>query len=122
MVARVIHGVTEHLAEAMEKLATGGWLDRPRLGEPRVREVPQERGALRFYFFPARAHSGERGQVLALRHLRVWRAEPAAQPQLLGPHNVGQRPVDPAVAAPQVPEVVLLRECRGGGEQLPVRP
>src|SRR2546427_5872958 len=37
----------------------------------------------------------ERREILPLRHGRVRLAEPAVEPQLLGPYDVTQRPVDP---------------------------
>src|SRR2546427_1651507 len=52
----------------------------------------------------------ERREILPLRHGRVRLAEPAVEPQLLGPYDVTQRPVDPAVAALQVPEILLGRK------------
>src|SRR2546426_4761603 len=54
--------------------------------------------------FPACPHFGERRQVLPLRDGRLRLAQPAGEPQVLGPHDVTQRAVDPAVAALQVAE------------------
>src|SRR2546422_9833805 len=49
-------------------------------------------------------------------------AEPAVEPQLLGPDDMTQRPVDPAVAVLQVPEVLLGRKRAQRREDAAVGP
>src|SRR2546422_8535418 len=53
---------------------------------------------------------------------RVRVAEPAVEPQLLGPDDMTQRPVHPAVAALQVPEVLLGRKRAKRREDAAVGP
>ncbi len=49
-----------------------------------------------------------------------WR--PAMQPQLLRPHDVRECAVNPAVAAPQVAEILLPGQLGGRVEDRAVRP
>src|SRR3989454_5988102 len=48
---------------------------------------------------------------LPLRHGRVRLAEPAVEPQLLGPDDMTQRPVDPAVARSEEHTSELQSPC-----------
>src|SRR5439155_24754995 len=77
---------------------------------------------LRFDGLPPPPHLSERLQISALWNGRVRLPQPAMQPELLGPHDVAQRAVNPAVAALQVAKVLLAGKLGDRIKDRAVRP
>src|SRR6266545_2080844 len=109
MIGGMVDEVTKHLTERVEVFPAGGWLDEPRLIQPTLAQLSHEPAPLCLDCLPPITHLGERLQVRTLRDRGIWFLQPAMQPQLLGPHDVRQCAVNAAVAALQIPEVLLLR-------------
>src|SRR3989442_3015270 len=87
--------------------------DRERGCERGVGQALQKHSPLALHRFPPRPDIGQRAEILPLSDGRSRLPQPPRQPQLLGPDDVAQRSVDPAVAALPVLEVL----CRGQGDQ-----
>src|SRR6267378_27364 len=122
VVGRMVDEVAKHLAETVEVFPAAGRLYDLRVVESRLRHPGHKPAPVRLDFFPPAPDVGERRQILPLRHQRIGLAQPAVQPQLLGPDDVTQGTVNPAVAALQVAEVLIVREPGDRVEDRAVRP
>src|SRR5882762_8209570 len=122
VVGRMVDEVAKHLAETVDVFPAAGRLYDLRVVESRFRHPGQKPGPVSLDFFPPATDVGEGRQILPLRHHRIGLAQPAVQPQLLGPDDVTQGTVNPAVAALQVAEVLLVREPGDRVEDRAVRP
>src|SRR6267378_553651 len=122
VVGRMVDEMAKHLPVCMNVFPTAGRLYESRLLQPVLREPAQKAAPLRLDRFPAPADVRQRFQIGPLWNGGIGLPHPAMQPQLLGPDDVGERSVNPAVAALQIPEVLLLRQPRDRVEDCAVRP
>src|SRR5438552_90320 len=122
MVGGVIDEMPEHLPERMNVFATGGRLYDARLGEPNIVQIGYEGRPLPLDLLPPAPHVRQRAEVGSLRHRRIGLPQPPVQPQLLRPHDMGERAMNAAEAAFQIAEVLLLRQGSDRVEDDAVRP
>src|SRR6266700_1260049 len=122
MIGGMVDEMAKHLPERVYVFAAAGRLYQPCVIEPILAQPGHEPPPLHLDRLPAPAHLGQRFEVGALGDGGIRSLQPAMQPQLLRPHDVGERAVNPAVAALQVAEILLLRHLGGGVEDRAVRP
>src|SRR5690349_19874539 len=122
MVGGVVDEMAKHLAEGVHVFAAGGRLYQPRVVEPVLAQPGHEVPPLRLHRLPARAHLGQGFEVGTLRDGGIRSLQPAMQPQLLRPPDVAERAVNPAVAALQVAEVLVVGQPGDRLEDRAVRP
>src|SRR2546426_12010015 len=82
--------VAKQLAEGVHVLTARAGLHRPRVVQPRLAQDAEERRALALHLLPALLRRRECREIPPLRHGRVRLAEPAVEPQLLGPDEPGR--------------------------------
>src|SRR6266566_4813922 len=118
----MVDEMAKHLPVCMNVFPTAGRLYEPRLLEPARAELVDKTAPLCLDRFPTSADVSQRLQIGSLWNGGIGFADPAMQPQVLGPHDMRERPMNPAVAALQVPEVLLFWELGDGVEDRAVRP
>ena len=118
----MVYDVTKHLPEGVDVFPTAGRLYEPSLIESGIRQCADEGPPLRVDCLPAARRRGERAQVGPLGNGRIGLPHPAMQPELFGPDDVAEGAVNPAVAALQVAEVLLLGQLGDRIEDRAVRP
>src|SRR5947207_9269402 len=114
--------MSEHLAETVDVFGGARSLYEPRVLEPRLHHSGYESPPLCVDLLPPPSCLRERAQIGSLWNGRVGLPQPPMQPQLLGPDDVTQRAVDPAVAALQVAEILLVRQPGDRVEDRAIRP
>src|SRR5216110_259327 len=122
VVGRVIDEMPEHLPERVDVFAAAGGLYDARVIEPNIVQRSNKGRPLSLDLFPAAPHIRQAAEVSSLCNGWIGLPHPAVQPQLLGPHDMGKRAMNPGKAALQITEVLRLRQGSDRSEDDAVRP
>src|SRR2546422_2050058 len=122
VVGRVIDEMPEHLPERVDVFAAAGRFYDAGLRESRIVQIGNEGRPLPLDLLPPAPDVRQGAEVGSLRSSGIGLPPPAVQPQLLGPHDMGERAMDAAKTAPQIAEVLLVRQGSDRVEDDAVRP